>query len=76
MFKGLEHLSYKERLRELGLFNFEKRRIWEDLTVAFQYLKGAYRQEGDQLFTQSRSDRTRRNGFKLKEETPRLDVRT
>ena len=43
--------------------------------MAFQYLKGAYRQEGDQLFTQSRSDRTRRNGFKLKEETPRLDVR-
>ena len=43
--------------------------------MAFQYLKGAYRQEGDQLFTQSRSDRTRRNGFKLREETPRLDVR-
>jgi len=29
-------------------------------------MKGAYKQEGDQLFTQSSSNRTRRNGFKLK----------
>jgi len=47
MTRGLEHLSYKERLRKLGLFSFGKRRLWGDPTVAFQYLKGAYRQEGD-----------------------------
>ena len=66
MLRELEHLSYEGRLRELGLFILEKRRLRGDLTVAFQYLKGAYKQEGDLLFTWSDSDRTRGNGFKLK----------
>ena len=35
--------------------------------MAFQYLKGDYKQEGNQLFTWENSDRTRRNAFKLKE---------
>ena len=51
MIRGLEDLSYEEKLRELGLFSLEKRRLREDLIAAFQYLKGAYKQEGQWLFT-------------------------
>jgi len=41
MTKRIEHLSYEERLRVWGLFSLEKRRLWGDLIVAFQYLQGA-----------------------------------
>ena len=40
MLRVLEHLTYEDRLKELGLFSLEKGRLVEDPTVAFQYFKG------------------------------------
>jgi len=75
MIRGLEHLSYEDSLRELGLFSLEKRRLQRDPIAAFQYLKGAYRKDGEGLFTRVCSDRTRGNGYNLNEGRFRLDIR-
>ena len=54
MIQGMEHLSYKDRLRELGMFSLEKRRLQGDLRPAFQYLKRGYKR-GNSLFSRMQS---------------------
>ena len=73
--RGLEHLPSEDRLRELGVFSLEKRKLRRDLTVSFQYLKGAHRKAGEGFFRRAGSNRARGNGFKLEDSRFRLDTK-
>jgi len=72
MIRGLENLFCEERLRELGLFSLEKRRLQGDLIAAVQYVKGACKKDGGDFIPGAV---VLGSGFKLKGYRFRLDIR-
>uniref|UniRef100_A0A670JAM0 Reverse transcriptase domain-containing protein n=1 Tax=Podarcis muralis TaxID=64176 RepID=A0A670JAM0_PODMU len=75
MIKGLETMPYEERLRELGMFSLEKRRLRGDMIAMYKYIKGCHIEEGERLFSAAPEKRTRSNGSKLQERRFHLNIR-
>ena len=75
MIRGLETKPYGERLKELGMFSLEKRRLMGDMRALFKDMKGCHTEEGQDLFSILPQCRAWNNGLKLQEARFQLDIR-
>lgn len=64
MLKGLEHLSYEERLRLLGVFSLQKR--LRGIIIVYKYLAGENEEGRARIFSVLPVEMTGGNEHKLK----------
>uniref|UniRef100_A0A8C5LT35 Reverse transcriptase domain-containing protein n=1 Tax=Leptobrachium leishanense TaxID=445787 RepID=A0A8C5LT35_9ANUR len=67
LIRGMEGLSYEERLTSLNLFSLEKRHLRGDLITLYKYIRGHYQPLSDNLFINRTIHRTRGHPFRLEE---------
>ena len=71
----IQHLSYPERLKSLGIPSLEYRRLRSDMVETFKIINDIDKANKDQLFEIEADRRTRGHNFKLKKRHCRLNTR-
>ncbi|KAF7235562.1 Cytosolic carboxypeptidase 4, partial [Varanus komodoensis] len=71
---SLQGMPYEVRLRELGLFSLEKRRLRGDILATCRYVRGCHMEMGRDLFSPAEEGMLS-NGAKLREPRFHLDAR-
>jgi len=75
MVPDLKELSYPDRLKKLGLWSLEERRVRADLIEVYKGIHGLSALPFDELFEFDTSGRTRGHSLKLRKHRSRLDLR-
>ena len=75
LIRGMEGLSYEERLKKTGLYSLECRRQRGDLIETFKILKGIENIQPNDFFTPSHVTSTRRSLLKLYKTRSNTDIR-
>ncbi len=74
--RGLRHVPYEERLRQLNLFSLERRRLRADLILAFKIFKGEVDLNSSEFFIRPPRAGLRGHIYRLLQEPSRLRRRS